>query len=80
MSLNFSKMFSIKKHVKIMFKNREWSYYFLSSRGQKIKILQKLNKRDCSCLHPWFKRKGCFTQYIFDSTLSLVHFLNKIIY
>ena len=50
------------------------------------KILQKLNKRDCFCLHSWlhflwrFSRKNWFTQYIYDLTSCLAHFLNKTIY
>ena len=50
--LNFPKLFIIENYVKIRFKNRGALCYFLSSRGQKIKILQKLKERDC--LHSWF--------------------------
>ena len=47
-------MFIIGKYVKFRFKNRGSPYYFLSSRGQKIKKIQKLNKGDCFCLHSGF--------------------------
>ena len=53
-SLNFPEMFIIGIYVKIRFKSRESLHYFLSSRGQKIKKIQKLNKRHCFCLHFWF--------------------------
>ena len=43
---NFS-LFIMRKYGKIRFKNTGSPCYFLSSRSQKIKILQKLNKRDC---------------------------------
>ena len=45
-SLNFPGLFIIGKYVKIKFENWESPCYFQSSRGQ------KLNIRDCFCLHP----------------------------
>ena len=53
-SVNFPKFFIKGKYVKIRFKNKRSPCYFLSSRGQKIKVLQKLNKRGCFCLHSLF--------------------------
>ena len=40
--LNFSVLFIIGKYVKIKFKNRGSLCYFLSSRGQKIKNITKI--------------------------------------
>ena len=45
-SLNFPGLFIIGKYVKIKFENWESPCYFQRSRGQ------KLNIRDCFCLHP----------------------------
>ena len=53
-SLSFPELFIIRKYVQIGFKNKGSPYFFLRSRGQKMKILQKLNKRDCFCLHSRF--------------------------
>ena len=54
-SLNFPELFIIGKYVKIRFKNRGSPCYFLSSRGQKIKNITKIeHARDCFCLHSWF--------------------------
>ena len=53
-SLNFTELFIIGKYLKTRFKNRGPPCYFLSSRCQKIKNIQKLNNRDCFCLHSWF--------------------------
>ena len=44
--LNFSELYIIKIYVKIRFKNRRSPCYFVSSRGQKIRNLEKLNERD----------------------------------
>ena len=52
-SLNFPELFIIGKYVKIRFKNRGSPCYFLSSRGQKIKNVTKIEE-DCFCLHSWF--------------------------
>ena len=41
-SLNFSELFIIEKDVKIRFKNRGLPCYFLSSRGQNIKNITKI--------------------------------------
>ena len=41
-SLNFPELFIKGKYVKIKFKNRESPCYFLSSRGQKIKNITKI--------------------------------------
>ena len=53
-SSNFPESLTVGKYLKMRFKNRGSPCYFLSSRGQRSKILQKLNKRDCFCLHSWF--------------------------
>ena len=45
--LNFPELLILGKYVKIRFKNWWSPCYFLSSRGQEIKILHKLNMRDC---------------------------------
>ena len=78
----------IGKYVKIRFKNRGSPCYFLSSRGQKIKNITKLNKRNCFCLHSWlhvlwhFLHKNWFTQQIYDfvfgSYFEQDHLLNFI--
>ena len=44
-SLNFPDLFVIGKYVKIRFKNNGWPYYFLSSRGQKIKNITKIEQK-----------------------------------
>ena len=44
-SLNFPEKFIIGKHAKIMFKDRESPYYFVSSRGQKIKNITKIEQK-----------------------------------
>ena len=54
MSLNFPDLFTTGTYVKIRFKNRWSPRYFLSSRDQKTKLLQKLYKRNCFCLRSWF--------------------------
>ena len=46
-SLNFPELFIIEKYVKIRFKNRGQTCYFLEVK--RSKILQKLNKRDYFC-------------------------------
>ena len=46
-SLNFSELFSTEKYVKIRFRNRVPTCYFLEVK--RSKILQKLNKRYCFC-------------------------------
>ena len=51
-SLNFPELFIIGKYAKIRFKNRGQPRYFLEVK--RSKILQKLNKRGCFCLHSWF--------------------------
>ena len=45
MSLNFPELFIKGKYVKIRFKNRRSPYYFLSSRGQKIKNITKIEQK-----------------------------------
>ena len=84
-SLNFPELIIKGKDVNIRFKNRGSSCYFLSSRSRKIKILQKLNKRDCFCLHSWFHFYGVSRAKTdlhgkYDLTLCLAHFFNKIIH
>ena len=44
-SLNFPQLFIIRKYVKIRFKNRGSRCYFLSSRGQKIKNITKIEQK-----------------------------------
>ena len=44
-SLNIPKKFIIAKYVKIRFKNKGSPYYFLSSRGQKIKNITKTKQK-----------------------------------
>ena len=44
-SLNFPKLFIIGKYVKIRFKNRGSPCYFLSSRGQKIENITKIEQK-----------------------------------
>ena len=44
-SLNFPDLFVIGKYVKIRFKNKGSPYYFLSSRGQKIKNITKIEQK-----------------------------------
>ena len=44
-SLNFLELFIIGKYVKIRFKNRGSPCYFLSSRGQKIKNITKIEQK-----------------------------------
>ena len=44
-SLNFLELFIIGKHVKIRLKNRRSPCYFLSSRGQKIKNITKIEQK-----------------------------------
>ena len=44
MSLNFPELFIIRKYVKIRFKNRGTPCYFLSSRGEKIKNITKIEQ------------------------------------
>ena len=44
-SLNFPELFIKGKYVKIRFKNRESPCYFLSSRGQKIKNITKIEQK-----------------------------------
>ena len=41
-SLNFPELFIIEKYVKVRFKNRGSPYYVLSSRGQKMKNITKI--------------------------------------
>ena len=53
-SLNFPELFIIVKYVKIMFKISGSPCYILSSRGQKIKNIAKIEKRDCFYLRSWF--------------------------
>ena len=48
-SLNFPELFAIGKYVKIRLKN--WGSVL---EVKSSKILQKLNERDCFCLHSWF--------------------------
>ena len=43
-SLNFPALFITRKYVKIGFKNRGSPCYFLSSRGQKIKNITKIEQ------------------------------------
>ena len=45
MSLNFPELFIIRKYVKIRFKNRGSPCYFLSSRGQKIRNITKIEQK-----------------------------------
>ena len=45
MSLNFPELFIKGKYVKIRFKNRRSSCYFLSSKGQKIKNITKIEQK-----------------------------------
>ena len=44
MSLNFPELFIIGKYVKIRLKNRRSPWYFLGSRGQKIKNITKIKQ------------------------------------
>ena len=44
-SLNFPELFIKGKYVKIRFKNRESPCYFVSSRGQKIKNITKIERK-----------------------------------
>ena len=44
-SLNFPELFITGKYVKIGFRNRESPCYFLSSRGQKIKNITKIEQK-----------------------------------
>ena len=46
MSLNFPELFIKGKYVKIRFKNRGSPCYFLSSRGQKIKNITKIEQKE----------------------------------
>ena len=48
MSLNFPDLFTIGTYVKIRFKNRWSPRYFLSSRGQKIKNITKIEQKKLS--------------------------------
>ena len=43
--LKFPELFIIGKYVKITFKNRGSPCYFLSSRGQKVKNITKLEQK-----------------------------------
>ena len=43
--LNFPELLITGKHVKIRFKNRGSPCYFLSSRGQKIKNITKIEQK-----------------------------------
>ena len=59
---------------------------FLVLEVKRSKILQKLNKRDCFCLHSWFHfcdisqtKSDLQNKYIYDSTLCLANFLSEII-
>ena len=54
-SLNFPELFVIGKYVKISFKNRGHHAILSVLEIKRSKILQKLNKRDCFCLHSWFR-------------------------
>ena len=47
-SLNFPELFIIGKYVKITFKNRRSPCYFLSSRGQKVKNITKIEQKRLS--------------------------------
>ena len=53
-SLNFPELFIIEKYVKISFKNQGSPCYFLSSRGQKIKDITRIERMRLFCLHSWF--------------------------
>ena len=82
MSLNFSELFIIGKYIKIRFKNWGSPCYFLSSRGQKIKILQKHTRLFLFTLllvlFLWrFSRKNWFTQWIYDLNSCLAHFYGQ---
>ena len=44
-SLNFPELFIIGKYIKIRFKNKGSPCYFLSSRGQKIKNITKIEQK-----------------------------------
>ena len=44
MSLNFPELFIIGKYVKIRLKKRRSPWYFLGSRGQKIKNITKIKQ------------------------------------
>lgn len=44
-SVNFPEMLIIGSYVKIMFKNRDLPYYFLSSRDQKIKNITQFEQK-----------------------------------
>ena len=58
-TLNFPELFITKKYLKIKFKKEGHHTIFwdLEVKGSKI-ILQKLNKRDCFCLHSSFHFYG----------------------
>ena len=51
-SLNFPELFIIGQYVKIRFKNKGSPCYFLSSRGQKIKHITKIEQNFCP--RSWF--------------------------
>ena len=68
-----------KKYVKIKFKNRGPSCYFIEIK--RSKILQKLNKRDCYCNILGLTFYGvCHSKYIFNFVFGSVfeqdHLLN----
>ena len=49
-SLNFPELFIVGKYFKITFKNRGSPCYFLSSRGQKVKNITKIEQKRISLL------------------------------
>ena len=83
--LTFPELFIIEKYVKIRFKNRGSPCYFLSSRGQKIKNITKIEQKRLflftflvSFFMAFLAQKLIYTTNI-KLTLSLADFLNKII-
>ena len=53
-SLNFPELFIKGKYVNIRLKTGGHYAIFGVLGVKRSKILQKLNKRDCFCLHSWF--------------------------
>ena len=85
-SLNFSELFIIRKYLKIRLKNRGSPCYFLSSRGQKIKNITKIEQKKlflCTFLvsffMAFFAQKRIYTIYRGGSrtaaTSKMKHFL-----
>ena len=54
----FTELCIVGKYVKIRFKNRGHHAIFSVLEVKKSKILKILNKRDCFCIHTWFRFYG----------------------